>query len=82
MVTNTPIGVFRAIVILPSRLDFTVVHRLLRQTSTRRDHGRNEPGDCGLCLDDGLLFANLVREGLPTTAELRELRTFIATDGT
>jgi hypothetical protein len=35
-----------------------------------------------LCLDDGLLFANLVREGLPTTAELRELRTFIATDGT
>ena len=51
MVTNTPIGVFRAIVILPSCLDFMVVHRLLRQTSTCRDHGRNEPGDCGLCLD-------------------------------
>ena len=54
MVTNTPIGVFRAIVILPSCLDFTVVHRLLRQASTCRDHGRNEPDDCGLCLDDEL----------------------------
>ena len=34
MVTNTPIGVFAPIVILPSGLDFTVVHQLLRQTST------------------------------------------------
>ena len=42
MVTNTPVGVLRAVVILPSCLDFTVVHRLLRQTSTCRDHGRNE----------------------------------------
>jgi len=32
--TNTPVGVLRAIVILPSRLDVAVVHRLLRQTST------------------------------------------------
>jgi len=42
MVTNTPVGVLRAVVILPSCLDFTVVHRLLGQTSTCRDHGRNE----------------------------------------
>ncbi len=42
MVTNTPVGVLRAIMILPSCLDFTVVHRLLRQTSTCRDYGRNE----------------------------------------
>jgi len=42
MVTNTPVGVLRAVVILPSCLDFTVVHRLLRQTSTCRDHERNE----------------------------------------
>src|SRR5260370_969527 len=42
MVTNTPVGVLAAIVILPSCLDFTVVHRLLGQTSTCRDHGRNE----------------------------------------
>jgi hypothetical protein len=42
MVTNTPVGVLRAVVILPSCLDFTVVHRLLRQTSTCRNHGRNE----------------------------------------
>jgi hypothetical protein len=34
IVTNTPVGVFRAIVILPSRLRVAVVHRLLRQTST------------------------------------------------
>jgi hypothetical protein len=42
MVTNTPVGVLRAVVILPSCLDFMVVHRLLRQTSTWRDNGRNE----------------------------------------
>lgn len=33
-VTNTPVGVLRAVVILPSRLRVAVVHRLLRQTST------------------------------------------------
>ena len=53
MVTNTPVGVLAAIVILPSRLDFPVVHRLLRQTSTRRDHGCNELCDRRLYLDDG-----------------------------
>jgi len=37
MVTNTPVGVLAAIVILPSCLDFPVIHRLLCQTSTRRD---------------------------------------------
>ena len=58
MVTNTPVGVLRAIVILPRRLDFTVVHRLLRQTSTCWDHGCKEPGDCGLCLDDRLYRSN------------------------
>ena len=42
MVTNTPIGVLRAIVIFPSRLDFTVFHRLLRQTSIWQDYRRNE----------------------------------------
>ena len=42
MVTNTPVGVLGAVVILPSCLDFAVVHQLLRQTSTCRDHGRNE----------------------------------------
>ncbi len=42
MVTNTPVGVLRAVVIFPSCLDFTVVHRRLRQTSTCRDHGRIE----------------------------------------
>src|SRR5258708_2832734 len=41
MVTNTPGGVLAAVVILPSCLDFTVVHRLLGQTSTCQDHGRN-----------------------------------------
>src|SRR6266436_3842389 len=35
IVTNTPVGVLRAIVILPSRLRVAVVHRLLHQTSTR-----------------------------------------------
>jgi hypothetical protein len=39
---NTPVGVLRAIVILPSCLDFTVAHRLLRQTSTCLDHGHEE----------------------------------------
>src|SRR5580692_8131846 len=34
IVTNTPVGVLRAIVILPSRLQVAVVHRSLRQTST------------------------------------------------
>ena len=34
MVTDTPVRVLRAIVILPSRLDVAVVHRSLRQTST------------------------------------------------
>src|SRR5258708_34856913 len=34
IVTNSTVGVFRAIVILPSRLHVAVVHRLLRQTST------------------------------------------------
>ena len=56
MVTNTPVGVLRAIVISPSCLDFTVVHRLLRQTSTRRDSGRKELCDRRLSLNDGLLF--------------------------
>jgi len=37
MVTNTPVGVLAAIVILPSCLDFPVIHRLLCQTSTRRE---------------------------------------------
>jgi hypothetical protein len=58
MVTNTPVGVLRGIVILPSCLDFMVVHRLLRQTSTRRDHGRHGLCDRRLCLDDGLLGNN------------------------
>ena len=31
---DTPVGVLRAIVILPSRLDVVVLHLLLRQTST------------------------------------------------
>ena len=53
MVTNTPVGVLAAIVILPSCLNFTVVHRLLRQTSTCRDHGRKELCDRRLSLDDG-----------------------------
>jgi len=53
MVMNTPVGVLRAIVILPSCLDFTVVHRLLRQTSTCWDHGHKELCDRRLCLDDG-----------------------------
>jgi hypothetical protein len=52
MVTNAPVGVLRAIVILPSCLDFTVVHRLLRQTSTCRDHGSNELCARRLSLDD------------------------------
>src|ERR1700685_2395670 len=34
IVTNTPVGVLRAIVILPSRLRVAVAHRSLRQTST------------------------------------------------
>ena len=34
IVTNTPVGVFRTIVIFPGRLDVVVVHRFLRQTST------------------------------------------------
>src|SRR5439155_17385640 len=42
MVTNTPVGVLGTVVILPSCLDFAVVHQLLRQTSTCRDRGRNE----------------------------------------
>ncbi len=42
MVTDASVGVLRAVVILPSCLDFTVVHRLLCQTSTCRDHGRND----------------------------------------
>ena len=54
MLTNTPVGVFRAIVILPSCVDFTVVHRLLRQTSTFGGPGRNGPGAFGLHLDEGL----------------------------
>src|SRR5208283_5828352 len=48
MVTNTPVGVLRAIVILPSCLDVTVVHGLLRQTSTCRHRGCNEPCHCEL----------------------------------
>ena len=51
MVTNTPVGVLAAIVILPSCLDFTVVHRLLRQTSTCRDYGPDQLRDRRLCLD-------------------------------
>ncbi len=39
MVTNSPVGVLRALVILPSRLNVTIVHRLLRQTSTGTLHG-------------------------------------------
>ena len=42
MIVNTPVGVLRAIVIIPSCLDFTVAHRLLRQTSTCLDHGHEE----------------------------------------
>jgi len=34
IVTNTPVGVLRTIVIVPSRLYVAVVHRLLSQTST------------------------------------------------
>ncbi len=34
-VTKTPVRVFRAIVILPSSLDLTVLHSVVRQTSTR-----------------------------------------------
>ena len=58
MVTNTPVGVLAAIVILPSCLDFTVVHRLLRQTSTCRDNGLNQFRDRRLCLDHGQLGSN------------------------
>jgi hypothetical protein len=49
MVTNTPVGVLAAIVILPSCLDFTVVHRVSGQTSTCHDNGRNHflTADCG-----------------------------------
>ena len=46
--------------ILPSCLDFTVVHRLLRQTSTCRDHGRNELCDRRLCLDHGQTGSQLL----------------------
>ncbi len=53
MLTNTPVGVLRAVLILPSCLDFTVVHRLLRQTSTCRDNGLNQLRDRRLCLDHG-----------------------------
>ena len=49
MVMNTPVRMLRAIVILPSCLDLTVVHRLLRQTSICRDYGRNELCDRRLC---------------------------------
>ena len=42
MVVNTRVGVLRAIVIVPSCLDFTVAHRLLRQTSTCLDRGHEE----------------------------------------
>lgn len=49
MVTNTPVGVLALIVILPSCVDFAVVHRLLRQTSTLRDQGAMSfvTADCG-----------------------------------
>ena len=42
IVTNTPEGVLRAIVILPSRLQVAVVHRSLCQTSTCSDRGRKQ----------------------------------------
>jgi hypothetical protein len=59
IVTNTPVGVFRTIVILPGRLDVVVVHRFLRQTSTCGGPGAyNEPGECGLHLDQGLTGIN------------------------
>jgi len=49
MVTNTPIGVFAAIVILPSCLDIAVVHRRLTQISTAWTTGRIEPCDRSMC---------------------------------
>jgi hypothetical protein len=58
MVTNTPVGVLALIVILPSCLDFAIVHRLLRQTSTLRNHGRNELCDRQSGRDDGLFEGN------------------------
>jgi hypothetical protein len=58
MVTNTPVGVLRAVVIFPSCLDFAVVHRLLRQTNTSRDHGRDELCDRRVFLVHGALGSN------------------------
>jgi len=66
MVTNTPVGVLGAIVIFPSCLDFTVVHRLLRQTSICRDHARKEICDRRLSLDDEQTGRNRTTSGLPT----------------
>src|SRR5579862_7831067 len=59
IVTDAPVGALRAIVILPSRLDVVVLHRLLSQTSTclgPRIRAMNR--DCGLCLDDGQFGSN------------------------
>jgi hypothetical protein len=59
MVTNTPVGVLRAVVIVPSRLHVAVVHRLLRQTSTCSRSGRRQwTCDWGLRPHDGQSGSN------------------------
>src|SRR5579862_3100735 len=77
IVTDTPEGVLRAVVILPSRQRIAVLHRLLRQTSTCRDHEHNEPGDCELCLDDELLVSRAIDNEKPTSVTYANVPTWI-----
>ena len=62
---NTPVGVLGFIMILPSCLGFTIVHRLLCQISTRRDHERNELCDRRLCWMTGARRRNPERNEGP-----------------
>jgi hypothetical protein len=58
MITNTPVGVLAAIVILPSGLDVAVVHGCYARLAPAGDHGRNDLCARRLCLDYGQTGSN------------------------